>query len=499
MLTQHSWCSVLFCNLQPTFVSAMRRLAAAFFLLAYFLYFSWDRLRVRFSPDDLMNLDFYWKRGPGWMALAQFPLWRGLYRPMGAVFYLPLFQAFGLNPAPYHVAVMLLLLANAYLLYRLAKVLGAGELAAGLAALIVCYHAGLSALYYYTGFVYDVLCFFFYVGALAFYAGVRSRGRLLNGWETAAFLGLFLCALNSKEMAVTLPVMLLIYEWIYHRPVPAGRPDLPAWLRGPGRVALCAAGMSLLSLYGKAFGPDPLLHAAGYHPTFSLHQVRLFQTAALGDLLLNQNFAGWVRIVAIWALLLYLALRRDRPVLRFCWWFLLIAPLPVEFLEHRTGANLYVPLAGMAIFGVVIFVDLAGALAAVLAREKTFRRVDRWVLLAVTVAAGAGLWAHRNRYLREWLVKPAMAKTGQAQAEIIGQFRALRPHVAPGSRVAILNDPVEPNDPLNGLETYFIAELWFRDRSVTVYLQRLNHLPPEELAQVDRVLAFEEGKLVEVK
>jgi len=125
--------------------------------------------------------------------------------------------------------------------------------------------------------------------------------------------------------------------------------------------------------------------------------------------------------------------------------------------------------------------------------------VDRRVLLAVIVAAGVYFWAHRNHYLKEWLVKPAMARTGKLQAEIVQQFRALNPRVAPGNRVAILDDPVEANDPLNGLETYFIAELWFRDRSVVVYLDRLNRLPPEELARMDRVLAFENGKLVQVR
>jgi hypothetical protein len=195
----------------------------------------------------------------------------------------------------------------------------------------------------------------------------------------------------------------------------------------------------------------------------------------------------------MWALLLYLAWRRDRPVLRFCWWFVLIAELPVEFLAHRTGANLYVPLAGMAIFGAVIFADLARWMASVLPR------VDRRVVVAVIVASGVYLWAHRNHYLKEWLVRPAMARTGKLQWDIVQQFRALDPHVAPGSRVAILNDPVEPNDPLNGLETYFIAELWFRDPSVTVYLQRLNQLAPEELARMDHLFTFEKGRLLEVK
>lgn len=201
----------------------------------------------------------------------------------------------------------------------------------------------------------------------------------------------------------------------------------------------------------------------------------------------------------MWALLLFLAWRRRRPVLRFCWWFVLLAMLPVEFLEHRTGANLYVPLAGMAIFAAVIFEDVARALAGILSREAVFRRVDRRLLLAVVVAIGVFGWAHRNSYLKAWLVRPAMARTGKLQGEIVQQFRALHPQVAPGSQVAILNDPVAPDDPLHGLETSFIAELWFHDRSVVVHLPRLNPLSPQDLAHMDHIFDFQQGTLVQVK
>src|SRR4051812_11225827 len=43
-----------------------------------------------------------------------------------------------------------------------------------------------------------------------------------------------------------------------------------------------------------------------------------------------------------------LAFRRPRPVLRFCWAFLLIAPLPIEFLQGRGSASLYIPFIGWA-------------------------------------------------------------------------------------------------------------------------------------------------------
>src|SRR5579863_10097268 len=97
----------------------LRKLAVALFLLAWFVYFSRDVLGVHFAPDDMMNIDnFYWSPGPFRLFYSQFLLWRGYYRPMGGLFYLPVLAVAGLNPAPYHVALSLLLLANVYLVYR---------------------------------------------------------------------------------------------------------------------------------------------------------------------------------------------------------------------------------------------------------------------------------------------------------------------------------------------------------------------------------------------
>ena len=203
---------------QRTVSVPWRKLAFALLTLSYFLYFNWDGLRVRFAADDMMNMIAYWRLSPTELWLDLFMPWRGAFRPMGGIFYLPLLQCFGLNPLPYHAAMLAILLGNLYLVYRFARRIGCGELQAGLATLIVAYHAGLSMLYYSTAYIYDVLCFSFYMGAFLGYARVRSQGRLLRGGETALVVGLYLCALDSKEMALTLPIVLLAYELIYHRP-----------------------------------------------------------------------------------------------------------------------------------------------------------------------------------------------------------------------------------------------------------------------------------------
>jgi len=469
-----------------------RRLACAAFLLAYFVYFNYGGLRVHFAVDDIGNMAHYYRGGPLSLALSQFTLWRGDYRPMGGLFYVPILSFAGLNPVPYQAALLLILLANVYLVYRFARLLGAGELASALAALVVCYHAGLHNLYYNAACVYDVLCCFFYLAALVYYLRVRHAGRVPGTRQIVLFLALDLCALNSKEMAVTLPLTLLLYEWIYHPPDRWNRAALLAWLRGPARVALFAGALTAVDVYGKVFGPDPLIAAEAYHPVFALRRVRDFQRISLGDLLFGWSF-GWGGILLLWAALAYLAWRRDRPILRFSWWFMVVTPLPIEFLTGRSQACLYIPMVGWAVFGAVILVDLAGALAGVLEREPFGRRLGRRGIAAVLLAVAVFFWARQNRQYKRTNAEPAMASLGRESWDVIQQFRAVYPQVRPGSKVAFLDDPFHSWDML------FVAELWFRDRTLDIHVQRHGPLTPQELAREDYIFTFDHGKLVQLK
>ena len=473
-----------------------RRLAFAAFLLAYFVYFNYGGLRVHFAVDDIGNMAHYYRGGPLALAISQFTLWRGDYRPMGGLFYLPILTFAGPNPVPYQAALLVILLANVCLIYRFARLLGAGEWAAGLAALVACYHAGLHNLYYNAACVYDVLCCFFYLAALVYYLRIRQAGRLPGARQTALFMVLFLCALNSKEMAVTLPAMLLVYEWTYHRPALRDRMALLAWLRGPARVALWAAALTALDIYGKIFGPDPLVNAEAYHPVFILRRVRDFQRLSLGDLLFGWS-SGWGGILLLWAALAYLAWRwaqgAPRPALRFLWWFLVVTPLPIEFLVGRGQACLYIPMVGWAIFLAVVFLDLAGALAGVLEREPLGRRLGRRGIAALLAAVAIFFWARQNRQYQRVYAEPVMASLGHQSWDVIQQFRAVNPRVGRGSKVAFLDDPFHSWDML------FVAELWFRDRTLDIHVERDGPLTPQELARMDNIFTFDNGKLVQLK
>jgi hypothetical protein len=55
------------------------------------------------------------------------------------------------------------------------------------------------------------------------------------------------------------------------------------------------------------------------------------------------------------------------------------------------------------------------------------------------------------------------------------------------------------NDPFEGWDMAFIAQLWFRDRSLEIRLDRKTPFTPEELAQADHVFTFADGRLLQVR
>ena len=163
------------------------------------------------------------------------------------------------------------------------------------------------------------------------------------------------------------------------------------------------------------------------------------------------------------------------------------------FRSGKSQACLYIPMIGLGIFAAVIFTDLAQAVAGVLAGEPLFRHLGRPFLAAGLIAAGVFYWGRENQHRQQLFVKPSMSALGQQTWDVIQQLRALDPHVRPHSHVVFLNDPFIEWDML------FIADLWFRDRSVTVRVQRLTPLSSEEIAHAEHVFDYRDGKLLAIR
>jgi hypothetical protein len=475
-----------------------RKIALAIPFVVYFFLVSWDTVKAHFAPDEMFAIYWYWHPPPLRLLYSQFFLWGGYLRPVGGLFYLPIYLLFGLNPVPYHVVLLLLLLSGVYLMYRFARALGCAELPAAMVALVACYHGGMGNLYYNSVFVFDVLCGLFYFWALAYYARIRSTGRLLSGGQTVAFLGLYLCALNAKEMAVTMPVMLLAYECLYHRPPGWPWKGLFRWLCGPGLVVCYAGLMNLVFIYGKRFGADGLMNgpSSAYQPVLSLARIADFQQRYIGDVFYHlPRFEGLATLL-IWLAVTWLAWRSHRPLLRFCWIYILVTPLPIEFLEGRDQACLYVCMAGWAVLAAeLVTYWLTGLAAAAVEADPQCRRLGRervrtWMAVAVMLLYALASWR-----FKQTVIAPTMPALGQQTYDVLAEFRAQNPRVPPGATVVFLDDPWANA----GFDMSFIAELWFRDRRTRVLLNQATPLSPQEIAKASAVFTWKDGKLIRVR
>src|SRR5205823_10188987 len=132
----------------------------------------------------------------------------------GALYYLPLYHFFRLDPLPYRIVQISILAALIPIAYHLARVLADFRSVAFLAVLALCYHPYVANLVFVGAFIYDVLCGFFYLAALTYYIHFREQGVCLCPAQLLIFLLPFVLALDSKEMAVTLPVIILTYEFL---------------------------------------------------------------------------------------------------------------------------------------------------------------------------------------------------------------------------------------------------------------------------------------------
>jgi hypothetical protein len=293
-------------------------LLAALAIGGIFLAFADDGIRAYFTPDDMMNLYFSWTATPVELLHND--------RPLVALVYRGLFALFGLNPVPYRIVCFALLLANLGLLYRFCQRLSGSREAAALACLLGAYHAHLADLYYSTGTIYDLLCCLFFLLAFNFYLKIRETG--YPSWrQTAGLLALYGCALSSKEMAVVLPLYVLLHEWIFYR---------TGW-RHAIRIPLLWIAIPLTVIHAarKVAGPHAMAANPDYAPHISLY---VFLTAwkwYLGGLFYGVVAFNTIKLVLLWLLLAAFATMVRRREVWFAWCVLMLGALP--FISSLPG------------------------------------------------------------------------------------------------------------------------------------------------------------------
>ena len=434
---------------------------AALVIAGVFLAFAGDGLRAYFTPDEMMNLYGAWFRP---LAVSR--------RPLGDLFYRVLFAAAGLNPLPYRIACYALLCANLSLLFILCRKLSSSREVAALACLLGAYHAHLADLYYSTDTVYDLLCFLFYFLALICYAEVCSRAW---PWRTLV-LTLYLVALGAKEMAVTLPVFLALYDLIYDPPAPnlaATRAWTGRELRRLSPFAVVTVGYILL----KTVGPGRVTANSDFLPRVSWQVLIDGWKHYAFDLFYGAIAFTGPRVVLLWAVLLAIVLALRKRDLLFALCVILIGILPVVLIPERGFYAVYLTLPGWYLFA---------------AQTLTSTR-DR-LLPAGTAARPAILFLLVAACLvpLHWRQKPrGKAWVAEAHQSVRGVLEPLRQYSVPrGGKVLVLDDPFPKEDFI----LTFMFRLTFRDDEIQVRRAKSPYAPPPGEVY-DRVFTFANRQL----
>lgn len=430
-----------------------------------------------------MNLGFYWRAGLirsiGDIVLP----WRAAYRPTGALFYLPIYFLFGMNPLPYRMAVLAILAINIFLTYRIAMLLTKSRAAATLAAILVTSHVSMAPLYYNTSMIYDLLAFFFTVLMLWIY--LRGRELDKSGYvQGVIVIATYVLAINSKEIAVVSAAWVATYHLLVsgrlrlirdHNKLstdksPSKRHDsmITGW-----RLPAILISLGAIFLAFRVLGSQGLSHQDGYRLELTAHRFFVNSRLYLSDLFYTQWFTTSRRVVVVWACsLIVSAIARSR-VLWWLWVAASTAMLPVIFaIQPRSGGSLYLPLLAVALW--------------VATAANSFLR--RWPIRECAAAVIVALWFVAPTL--QWFSGSAEASLADQRTTwaVITQIRDLPSKPKPGSRILFLENPFAAWD------VYFISTLIWNDHTLDVELANMLNPRPDP-AKFDWILTFDETQL----
>jgi hypothetical protein len=186
----------------------------------------------------------------------------------------------------------------------------------------------------------------FYLAALTSYVHIREKGAYLRPLQLVLFLVLYICALNSKEMAVSLPVIVLIYELLKSSRWARWK-ALLSWTRLDAAPALIGGAITAVYVYSKIGGTASTTLSDSYRPTYSWHNFVTSNASFVGELLYAPQAITPTTLLLLWAAVFtYAFFRRDR-MLRLMAFWIVIVPLPITFIfPIRSGGCLYLLLFG---------------------------------------------------------------------------------------------------------------------------------------------------------
>lgn len=162
--------------------------------------------------------------------------WGNFYRPLQVFVYWLLYRVAGPDPAVFHLFQLLLYSATVWLVYRIGRELLRSETVAFAGAALWALHPlHVEAVAWIAGLPEVGFGLFYLLGFLLFLRAERTPGRSARLHALAALA--WWPALFFKEMAISLPLLLLVY-WFFH-------PASDGWLKRLARLAPYGAALGV--------------------------------------------------------------------------------------------------------------------------------------------------------------------------------------------------------------------------------------------------------------
>lgn len=474
---------------------------AGLFIACFFLFFTWRGLLVYYTGDDLMNLYGYWSKPVRALVKGNIFFWTPYYRPFGGIIYRTFFAIFGFNPYPMYVLYFAAMLLNLWLAYLVFKRIGGSREIGGIATLLYAFHGKFGYLYYNAGSMYDVFCFLFFFLALLIYLRARVQDRFPGVWETVGILACLVCALNSKEMGATLPMIVLVYELIFHTPDFRSVRALIRWCYQEGRMALLGALCVLIYLPAK-LGSAGIAQDVAYVPNYTWARWFADTGTYLAEMFYRNSSTADLGVaplmplgvIGFFGLLAALALWMRSRVLWFGLAFFAVTLLPVSFIPARLGFVLYLPLAGVALYASVCLVRFKESLWKVFSEAlgsgvPTASPASASVALFIATALVISTIGYRN-----W--ERPLSPRFSPYKNTIAEFSRLYPTLPHGSKLLFVHTALDYN-----WDLVFLLRLYYRDTDL--WLTELNgpqaqRIPLDRLPHYDHIFDYVDGHYVEL-
>jgi hypothetical protein len=477
---------------EPANGSPARRaalIACVLVLVVYFAASSSGGLNAYFTGDDAGNLlhsHKYWEHSLADVIGSCLRVATPAFRPLGGVFYFTLYKLAGFNPLPFRAVCLTLMLANLLLAFALLRRLSGSLKAALLGAILIANHPAMLELLYSSGTIYEILCFFFYFLTVLCYLVWRETRQLagaatLSWSQLAGLLVLTGCALDSKEMAMTLPGALLLIELVYFPPRSWSWRETVRFVLRQGRGALVTGALVAPTIAVKVLTRNPLSEDTRYgSPTLRrlLRGMRAYQSFLLYRGL-SPSGLSTLKWLALWAAMWVAAIAlRSRPM-KFGLGLLMVSLAPIALIDVRNGYMVYIPLVGWALYVGALFQWLCDSIF--VADSPRLQAAIRFCLLAAAATLIVNTHTAELAHYRA-----DFERHESDNRRIVERLRQVHPHLPPGAALLLVDDPLPP-----GFELLFLTRLAYADPALEVDRIKMLAQPPsqEELTRYDFVLA----------